>query len=192
MFTRLLLAALTLALSSTAIAQHTGGASPAPSAPREASQADFLLGEWSLSVTPKVSGLVAAIHGVPKLVGTWKATRAFDGFGIEDELRITDGSANPKSLTHTMRMYDATARRWISTTLDVYRAQFSESTMEWKNGEMTSLSRRTDKDGKTYLARGRFTDIKPASFRFQQDRSDDDGRTWSEPSLTIDAKRTAR
>src|SRR5437764_1451564 len=86
-----------LMLPGLAAAQHgTPGASrPAAAPPTEASQFDFLLGQWELTVMPKVSSLAAAIHGAPRLLGTWKGWRAMDGYGIEDELRIVDGSGNP-------------------------------------------------------------------------------------------------
>lgn len=174
-------------------AQHKGGRPPAPAftAPREAAQFDFLIGQWELTVTPKVSGLAAKIHGAPRLLGTWKAWKAFDGFGIEDELRIIDASGNPSALSHALRMYDATAQRWTTTSLDVYRTRFSTATAEWKNGEMVSTSNTTDAEGKPIVVRSRFHAITPGGFRFQQDRSADAGRTWNEGVLKIEAKRVA-
>jgi len=186
----LVLAALAAAPIAAA-AQHAGG-SPAPStvAPREASQFDFLIGQWQLEVRPAISSLAARIHGVPKLIGTWKAWRAVDGFGIEDELRISDESGNPKTLAHAVRVYDAAARRWTTSTLDVYRAVFGTSTGEWAENQMTAALRGTDKDGKPSMTRTRFSDITPTSFKFIQERSADDGRTWTE-TLRIQAKRSA-
>jgi hypothetical protein len=186
----LVLAALAAAPIAAA-AQHAGG-SPAPStvAPREASQFDFLIGQWQLEVRPAISSLAARIHGVPKLIGTWKAWRAVDGFGIEDELRISDESGNPKTLAHAVRVYDAAARRWTTSTLDVYRAVFGTSTGEWAENQMTATLRGTDKDGKPSMTRTRFSDITPTSFKFIQERSSDDGRTWTE-TLRIQAKRSA-
>jgi len=186
----LVLAALAAAPIAAA-AQHAGG-SPAPStvAPREASQFDFLIGQWQLEVRPAISSLAARIHGVPKLIGTWKAWRAVDGFGIEDELRISDESGNPKTLAHAVRVYDAAARRWTTSTLDVYRAVFGTSTGEWAENQMTATLRGTDKDGKPSMTRTRFSDITPTSFKFTQERSADDGRTWTE-TLRIQAKRSA-
>ena len=174
-----------------AVAQHAGS-SPALStvAPREASQFDFLIGQWQLEVRPAVSSLAAKIHGVPKLIGTWKAWRALDGFGIEDDLRISDESGNPRTLAHAVRVYDAAARRWTTSTLDVYRATFGTSTAEWVENQMTATSRGTDKDGKPVVTRTRFSDITPTAFRFVQERSTDEGRTWAE-TLRIQAKRTA-
>jgi hypothetical protein len=180
-----------LTFPAAALAQHGGGASPPPVAPREASQFDFLTGEWALVVRPKVSGLAARIHGAPRLEGTWRAWRAFDGWGIEDELRIVDAGGTTRALTHTMRIYDPTTQHWTSTSLDVTRARFQAASAEWQGGRMQSTSRGTDQEGRPVLTRTRFTDITPTSFRFQQDRSVDDGTTWEDAILTIEARRTA-
>ena len=117
--------------------------------------------------------------------------RGFDGWGIEDEIRITDEAGNARALSHAMRVFDAAAHHWTTTTLDVYRATVTTSTAEWKGGQMTTTSRGTDADGQRYITRTRYYDIKPGSFRFQQDRSVDDGKTWDEGVLKIDAKRVA-
>lgn len=173
--------------------QHREGSprTPALAAPREVAQFDFLIGQWELVVRPKVSGLAARIHGSPRLLGTWKAWKGFDGFGIEDELRIIDASGNPTSLSHTLRVFDPTARRWTMTTLDVYRTRFSAASSEWRNGEMVSTSNSTDSEGKPMVVRSRFHGITAGSFRYQQDRSSDGGRTWNEGVLKIEAKRVA-
>jgi hypothetical protein len=177
-----------------ACAQHAGavGAVPAPTtAPREAAQFDFLLGQWELELTPKVSGLGALIHGAPRLSGVWKAWKAFDGFGVEDELRIVDASANPLSLSHTLRVWDSRNRRWTLQGLDVYRARFSTSQGQWQDGEMRLTGTGNSPEGKPTLTRTRFFDITPNGFRMKQDRSLDDGATWEEGVLSIVARRTA-
>jgi hypothetical protein len=171
-------------------AQHPGGGAPTRSVPAEAKQFDFLLGHWELVVKPAATSLGQRIHGVPKMLGTWKAWRALDGWGITDELRITDESGNPRSLSHAVRMYDPTARRWTISMADVYRSTFAASTAEWKDNRMQTASKGTDAEGKPYVARARYSDITPTSFRFQQERSVDDGKTWT-LTLTIDAKRVA-
>lgn len=174
-------------------AQHAG-ASPSRSSftpPREASQFDFLIGQWELAVTPKVSSLAAKIHGAPKLLGTWKAWRALDGFGILDELRIVDGSGNPSSLSSTLRIYDATSHKWLSSFADAYRGVVSTAGAEWKNGEMIASGQGVDAEGKPYITRTRFYDITATGFKYRQDRSTDNGRTWDEGVLSMVAKRTA-
>jgi hypothetical protein len=173
------------------LAQHSVGNQQAPAAPPEARQHDFLVGQWELVVKVPAVGLAQKIHGTPRLAGTWKAWRAFDGFGIEDELRITDAAGNPLSLSHAMRYYDRAARSWNVTLLDVYRGKVSAATAEWKDGRMTQSSRGTDQEGKPALIRSRFFDITPTSFRWQQDRSTDEGKTWKEGTLRVEAKRVA-
>ena len=74
---------------------NNAAAAPSTTAPAEARQFDFLVGQWELEVKPKVNAMIAMFHGTPKLAGSWKAWRALDGFGIEDEVRIVDASGNP-------------------------------------------------------------------------------------------------
>lgn len=177
-------------------AQHGGGASSASTpravrAPREASQYDFLIGQWELTVTPKVSGLAARIHGVPKLRGSWKAWRALDGWGIEDEMRIVDESGNPRSFAHSMRVYDPAAQQWQVVTVDAYRQKVSQATARWSGREMIGSGSGVDADGDAYTTRTRITRIDARSFRFQQDRSTDGGKIWEEAVLVIEAKRVS-
>jgi hypothetical protein len=188
----LLLLTLMLASPTALFAQHGGGAGAAPpptSAPAEARQFDFLIGQWELEVKPKVNSLAAMIHGAPKLVGSWKAWRGFDGFGVEDELRVVDASGNPMSLNHALRVYDRNQNRWTIVGIDVYRARVSNSTAQWQTGEMQLDGTGIDSEGKPYLSRTRYSAITPDAFRMQQDRSSDNGQTWDEATLVIEAKR---
>ena len=172
-----------------ALAQHRAPQPRTP--PAEARQYDFLLGEWQLAVEVPPASLAARIHGMPKLVGTWKAWRALDGWGVTDELRITDEAGNPVSLSHNVRYYDAKQRRWAISALDVYRGVFSSPAAEWRGGQMHLTSRGTSPDGRAYLNRTRMFDITPDGFRLQQDRSFDGGKRWEEGALEITARRSA-
>ena len=187
-----LLAAATLCLvASAALAQHGRPARPPASPPPEAAQYNFLLGEWDLEVSVPAASLAAKIHGMPKLVGTWKAWRGLDGWGISDELRLTDEAGNPMSLTHNVRFYDPRAKHWVVSTLDVYRGTLSTPTAQWREDGMHLVSRGTGPDGRPYRSRTRIYEIEPTSFSLQQDRSFDDGKTWEEGALRIEARRTA-
>lgn len=179
-------------LMSPAVArsQHGSGAPAVKTPPREASQFNFLVGQWELVVKPAASSLAQRIHGTPKLVGIWKGWRALDGFGIEDELRITDNSGNPMSLSHSVRYYDASGRRWKTSTVDVYRGVFTSAAAEMRGSEMVTSSQGSDADGKPYLSRGRYSGISATAFRFVLERSTDNGKTWKD-NLTIDAKRVS-
>ncbi len=196
MFRRLLaLHAIAALLPIALLAQHSGGGGTTPrsqtTAPAEAAQFAFLVGQWEVTVTPKVNSLAARIHGSPTYVGTWKAWWAFDRFGVEDELRIMDRSGNPNNLTHTMRFYDAVQSRWTQTALDVYRARYVSAVGEMKGSELVMTSVGKDAEGKSYVQRSRFFDITPASFSFQADRMMSGERTWDTAVLKIDARRVA-
>ena len=180
-----------LTIPSVSYAQHGGGGQPAiRSVPPAASQYNFLVGQWELDVRPLVTGL-AKIHGSPKFIGTWKAWRALDGWGIEDELKISDGSGNPRTFTHAVRVYDANAQRWSINSLDVYNQKFTTATAKWSGREMNQTASGTDSEGKAYMSRTRVYDITPNSFKWQQDRSFDAGRTWTEGTLRIEARRVS-
>jgi hypothetical protein len=169
--------------------QHPARATPPANAPaREATQFDFLVGQWELEVTPRVSSLAARIHGAPKLLGSWKAWKALDGFGIEDELRIMDRSGNPSALSLAVRVWNASERRWLVTSTDAYRARVSQAAAQWDGKVMSQLG---NADGGLVRTRSRFSAITPTAFRFEQDRSEDGGKTWEERSLVIQAKRVA-
>lgn len=188
-------------LASPSVAQHGGGAvggavgGAAPrtvsAAPREAAQFDFLIGQWEVTVTPKATTLATRIHGVPKLSAVWKAWRAMDGFGIDDELRIVDGSGNPNAFLRSTRLYDATQRVWSQMSLDVYRARYTPATATWAKGEMQIRSAGRDADGSAYVQRVRFYDITPTSFKYQADRSSDGEKSWETAVLRMTARRVA-
>ena len=180
-----------LTVPHVAVAQHGGESAPDARAPREASQFNFLIGQWELVVKPKATSLATRIHGVPKLQGTWKAWRALEGWGIEDELRIVDASGNPRSLVHSVRIFDPAGRRWKVSALDVYRTSFVMTSAQWQGSEMRSQPQDVVADGKPAQSRTRITHITADSFRYHQDRSTDGGRTWTEDMLVIDAKRVA-
>ena len=187
-----LIAAIALWLPTVAIAQHGGNAAPPPPvAPKEGTQFDFLVGQWELVGQPQATTLAQRLHGVGKLPGTWKAWRALDGWGIEDELRLTDASGNPLLLAHTVRYFDSAARRWSLSAVDVYKGIVSSSAAEWKGGEMIVSGSGKDAEGKAYMSRATFSKITPTSFTYRLDRSYDNGAKWTEGVTRIDAKRVA-
>ena len=178
-----------IAHASAALAQHAGAA-PAASGTiaSESRQFDFLVGDWSIVATPKTGSLAALIHGAPKLVGTWTARRAFDGRGVEDELRIVDASGNPASLVRALRIWSPTENRWLVATVDAYRARVGQAKASWRGGAMHVEASGVDAQGKPYLARSRF-EPGDARFRVVQDRSSDGGESWEEAVLVIEATR---
>ncbi|MBX7117823.1 MAG: hypothetical protein K1X31_02365 [Gemmatimonadaceae bacterium] len=195
----LMLLALLPLLAVPARAQHAAPSAAAPSvaAPSAAAtdagveQLAFLVGEWELVVKPKVTSLAARIHGAPRLLGTWRAWRAFDGRGIEDELRITDASGNPNALVHSLRLFDPATGRWHQTAVDAFRTRITPSTGQWRDGAYHTRSAARESDGTLVIQRGRFHDISADAFTLTIDRSRDGERTWETAALVIEAHRTA-
>ena len=173
-------------------AQHGGGGAPtALVPPAEAAQFGFLVGQWEVTAKPKATTLAQRLHGVKAVTGTWKAWRALDGWGLEDELRLTDASGNPLLLTHTMRYYDRGARRWTNAAIDVYKGVSAQSTAVWRDAEMTISGRGTDDAGRAFLSRATFSRITASSFSYRLDRSFDAGKTWTDGVTIISATRVA-
>lgn len=172
--------------------QHAPSGATSPTvAPKEGAQFDFLIGQWEVVAKPLAKTLGQKIHGVQKLPGVWKAWRALDGWGIEDELRLTDPSGNPRLLAHTVRFYDSNVHKWALNAIDVYKAVTSASTAELKGKDMVSNGQGKEAEGGAYLSRASFTKITAQTFTYRLDRSYDNGKTWTEGVTTIEAKRVA-
>lgn len=172
-------------------AQHDargGAGAPANVPAREAAQFDFLVGQWELEVRPKVNSLAARIHGAPKFLGSWKAWKIMDGFAVEDELRIMDRSGNPSALFHSVRQWSPADRRWMVTGHDAYRSRVSSATATW-DGKVMLIEGAGD--GAQSRTRTRISAITLTAFHWEQDRSDDGGKTWTEKALVIDARRVS-
>jgi hypothetical protein len=187
---RSLLMCVLLAASAAVSGQHPAP-TPAAQPGAESRQFDFLLGEWRLVVTPRVSGLAAMLHGTPELVGTWRASRTFGGLGIEDELRISDDSGNPNAWIRTLRIFSSREQAWQTASVDAQRARASTGSATWRDDGMWVESRGVDAEGNAYRTRSLFHAITPDAFRVRQDRSHDDGASWDEGVLEMRATRTA-
>ena len=167
-------------------AASAGGVAAAP----EARQFDFLVGQWQVSGEAKASGLMARIHGSPKLIGSWKAWRLADGLGIEDELTLTDASGNPTSSVHFKRTFSREENCWIITSRNTYNGNAPPATARWKADEMLMTGSGASPEGKHYRSRTHYVAITPVSFRMVQDRSYDEGKTWEDAAVTLNVHRT--
>lgn len=165
------------------------GAAGVAAAP-EARQFDFLIGQWKVSGEAKTSGLLALIHGTPKLVGSWKAWRVADDHGIEDELTLTDASGNPTSAVHFTRTFSREENCWKITSRNTYNGSAPPATARWQGDEMLVMGSGASPEGKHYRSRTHYAAITPVSFRMVQDRSYDEGKTWEAAAVTLDVRRT--
>jgi hypothetical protein len=93
-------------------------------------------------------------------------------------------------LNRAQRVYAPAEGLWKISGRDVTRGRSSDATGKWQGGEMRVDGYFTDAEGKT-LTRTRYYGITADGFHMQQDRSTDNGQSWEEGSLTIDARRVA-
>lgn len=168
------------------LAAYGAGAAAAP----EARQFDFLVGQWQVSGEVKVSGLMAMIHGHPKLAGSWKAWRTADGQGIEDDLTLTDASGRLLSAVHFTRSFSREENCWKISGRDADKGALPPATARRQGDEMLMTSSGTTPEGKHYRNRTHYLAVTPAGFRVVQDRSYDEGKTWDTGAVTLDVRRT--
>lgn len=154
----------------------------AQSAPRD-TLFDFLVGEWRVDASPRVSRLAALVHGAPRYRGTWRGQRT--NRGVSDELRVADKTGATRYLLRFDRQLDGATRRWLvrETNRDGEVSAPMQAAMV--NGLLTF----TAPDRRT---RSRFVERTATRFRYVREVSTDGGRTWEEPVLVVTAERVAR
>jgi hypothetical protein len=155
--------------------------------PKEASQFDFLLGEWQARTTRfRPNG--SEIGGY---AGTWCARHLHDARMVLDEFtaRLDDGSEI--SYMATLRTFSTATQRWEMTFLIAHQPQLINSfSGAFDAGEMRLEGSGRTLAGEPVLARVRFFDITPTSFQWENRVSLDGGTTWYRDS-SISAHRAA-
>lgn len=144
---------------------------------------DFLIGRWTVTGTPRVSALVARFHGVPQLTGTWQAARGPDGRVIQDDLRATDATGRAWVAKHASRTYDVSSKLWKvneGSTTDT-----APTRVQRHAADIVVTTEGRTRQGDRVLIRRRFSEMRPASFRYTQDRSEDEGQTWEAPDFVL-------
>ncbi len=172
-------------LASIAMPTFLRGQSPETlaSPPPEATQFDYLVGDWTFT------GVWKLPNGERQGVGTWKARKALDGFGVVDEWRVLDRQGGSTVIFGTTyRIYSPAKGHWDMRFLNVFNATWHEQFAEWRDGEMHLWWTGEDQRGK-FQMRVRYYDITENNFRWRADRSYDGGVTWIENWLTMEVTR---
>jgi len=155
--------------------------------PKEASQFDFLLGEWEARTTRyRPDG--SEIGAYP---GSWRARHLHDARIVLDEFtaRLDDGSE--LSYMATLRTFSTAMQRWEMTFLIAHEPQrITSFSGVFEHGEMRLQGAGHTLEGLPVVARVRFFDITPTSFEWENRVSLDEGSTWYRDS-SISARRTS-
>lgn len=142
---------------------------------------EFLVGEWRVEASPRVSKLAALVHGVPRYSGFWRGQRSAEG--VVDELRVTDAAGTTRLVLRFDRRYDPVTRTWRVREVERDGSARVGRPPVVTPGAITLPSA----DG---TFRSRFVERTSTRFRYVREVSADGGRTWSEPVMSVIATRS--
>src|SRR6267143_7030359 len=160
---------------------------PNPKAPPELSQFAFIIGKWRCDISLKGED------------GTWQPYQAtwvgryiLDGHVIADEYRMTNQKG--ELIVHGMnfRSYSVEKKTWVMRWLDIRRSSWVELGPQRLGGVRVSPQTITfnlvDIFAPDAISRVTFSNIAADHFTWREDKSLDQGRTWTE-FVVIDAHR---
>lgn len=161
---------------------------PNPQAPPELSQFAFIIGEWHCDV--RVKGDDGAWQPYQ---ATWIGRYILDGYAIADEYRMVNAAGELVVHGMNFRSYSAAKKTWIMRWLDGTRAFWVELGPEELGGVRVNAETITfdliDRFAPGAISRVTFANISEARFSWREEKSLDQGRTWTE-FVTIEAHRS--
>ncbi len=170
-------------------AQQANAQTPhAMTTPPEASQFDFLVGEWTLDVTSKVP------NAPPRYRGEWYAWKALNGLGIVDEYVNFDDSSRVVYSGTTLRALNPESRSWTMRYIDQLggrTGRWSEAVATKVGDEVRVEQRGPLPNGQVSILKIRYYNISSNHFSWTADLSSDGGTTWLRDYLHIEATRRA-
>lgn len=140
---------------------------------------DYLLGDWEFTAKNKQWG---------DLRGYWSAARLDEG-QVLDEYRIVGDSGETYYVTTTLRNYNGAAERWELIGADAGRGLLDFGTARKVGNEIHIEQTFGVAAGEPAMWRIRYHNIRPDSFSWAADMSNDGGRTWVKDFQTIEARR---
>jgi hypothetical protein len=136
---------------------------------------DFEIGAWKARLTRLLHPLTGSTTWV-EYEGTSVVRKVWDGRANLGELEVDGKSGHLEGLT--LRLYNPQSRQW-----NISWANGSDGILgqpmsgEFKNGRGEFFNQES-LNGRAIYVRFVFSDITPASFRFEQAFSGDGGKTW--------------
>jgi len=150
---------LFICLSSIVPAITHAQAHQIPPVPPETAQFDFWVGEWDASWGDD-------LHGVNRISKRWDRV-------IVEEF---DGRPGMELQGTSVSVFDPNSKLWKQTWVD-NDGSYLDFTGGFADGKMT-LSRSAQKNGKTIHQRMVWHDITPDAFKWNWERSLDEGKNW--------------
>lgn len=166
-----------LIAAAAVLAGASGSAAAPPAAPREgAHDFDFNLGRWHTSIQRITDPFAAAPERV-RLEGTVTVRPVWNGRALLEDIEADGPNGHWEGLT--LFLYNPEARQWSQNYANAAQGHFASTPMvgEMRGGRLELYSQDTF-NGRTILVRGLWSDIRPDSHSYEEDYSDDGGRSW--------------
>ena len=141
----------------------------------ESKQLDFWVGEWEASYAGPNNTAGKSRNRITKIM---------DGCVVLEEFA---GAPGTKLNGHSVSTFDRATKQWKQTWVD-NTASYLDLVGGPAEGGKFVFARETERQGKKVRQRMVFQDIKPDSFKWLWQRSDDNGATWA-TGWEIDYKR---
>jgi hypothetical protein len=137
---------------------------------------DFEIGAWNARLSRLDHPLTGSAHWLD-YEGTSIVRKVWGGRANLGELELDGASGHIEGLT--LRLYNARARQWNITWSNASEGVLDRATMSggFKDGRGEFFGEDV-LDGRAVYVRFVFSDITPASFRFEQAFSVDGGKSW--------------
>ncbi len=148
-------------------------------APLETAQLNFLIGEWDCIQKVKL-----ADGSFRDQTALWKAYYSLNGFAIQDEWYGSGGYQGS-----TWRSYDPNSQQWVMTYMQANSSTHWLMRGQFRDGEFHAEFNGETPAGQTFRQRIRFYNIAEDRFSWAADRTFDEGKTWIEDVMLIEAKR---
>jgi len=136
---------------------------------------DFNLGVWHTHIRRVLDPFSGSDKSM-ELDGTVTVRKVWDGRGQLEEIEADGPKGHWEGMT--MFLYNPQAHQWTQSFIDSQAGVLTTPLVgSFKDGRGELFSQETFRD-KTVLIRGTWSDIKPDSHHFEEDFSNDGGRTW--------------
>lgn len=136
---------------------------------------DFNLGVWHTHIRRVLDPFSGSDKSM-ELDGTVTVRKVWDGRGQLEEIEADGPKGHWEGMT--MFLYNPQAHQWTQSFIDSQAGVLTTPLVgSFKDGRGELFSQETFRD-KTVLIRGTWSDIKPDSHHFEEDFSNDGGKTW--------------
>ncbi|MCB0279741.1 MAG: hypothetical protein KDD94_09580 [Calditrichaeota bacterium] len=147
-------------------------------------QFDFLIGNWTCT-----GKYLTASGSYGTYTATWKGYYLLERTIVADDFRVDTPNGAIAFLGSTFRTYNPDSDSWSMQFYDAVKGEWGEAFSGKRTEDMVMI----DASGKdaygSFLAKIAFYDIKEDSFKWKEDRSYDNGKTWIKNTSVIEATR---